>query len=167
MFQLAFRLPLVVLLTIPSAIIQAQAAPVTLTLIGQGGIQKTLSFTDLQALPQVDVVTVTKDSSRTTFRGPTLRSLMTLVGAPEGHALRGPNMLLAVVAEAGDGYRAAYMLAEIDEQFGARQAILALTQNGVALPAAEGPLRVVLPGEEHRARWIRQVVRFRLVPVVQ
>jgi hypothetical protein len=92
---------------------------------------------------------------------------MTLVGAPAGPALRGPSILLAVVAEAADGYRAAYMLAEIDEQFGARQAILALSQDGAPLPVADGPLRVVLAGENHRARWIRQAQRLRLIPVGQ
>jgi DMSO/TMAO reductase YedYZ molybdopterin-dependent catalytic subunit len=99
------------------------------------------------------------------FRGPTQRALMTLVGAPAGHALRGPSMLLAVLAEAADNYKVAYMLAEIDEQFGAKTAILALTQDGHALPARDGPLRIVVAGEEHHARWIRQVVRLRLVRV--
>jgi hypothetical protein len=161
-------LPLVLLFTTPAAgFVPAQAGSVALTLIGQSGVSKTLSVGDLQALPQIDIVTVNKDSSRTTFRGPTLRSLMTLVGAPRGHELRGPGLLLAVVAEAADGYRVGYMLAELDEQFGARQAIVALSQNGVALPATDGPMRVVMPGEEHRARWIRQVVRLRLVPLVQ
>ena len=168
MIRLPFRIALVVLLTGAGAVpLLGQAPPAILTVMGQNGAARTLSFTDLQALPQTDIVTVNKDSSRTTFRGPTLRSLMTLVGAPAGHALRGPSMLLAVVAEAADGYRVAYMLAEIDEQFGARQAIVALTQDGGPLPATEGPLRVVMAGEEHRARWIRQLQRLRLVPVVQ
>lgn len=90
---------------------------------------------------------------------------MTLIGAPTGHALRGPSMLLAVLAEASDGYRVAYMLADLDEQFGARTAILALTQDGHALSARDGPLRIIIAGEEHHARWARQVVRLRLVRV--
>jgi hypothetical protein len=160
LFALLFTTP-------AAAFLQAQTGSASLTLIGQSGVSKTLSVADLQALPQVDIVTVNKDSSRTTFRGPTIRSLMTLVGAPTGHAMRGPSMLLAVLAEAADGYRVAYMLAELDQQFGARPAIVALTQDRVALPATDGPLRVVIAGEEHRARWIRQVLRLRLVPVVQ
>ena len=74
-------------------------------------------------------------------------------------------MLLAVVAEASDGYRVGFMLAELDEQFGARAAILALTQDGHPLPARDGPLRVVVPGEQHHARWARQIIRLRLVRV--
>ena len=134
-----------------------------LTLVGDSGQTKALSLTDRAALPQFEVREVTRDSATIVFRGPTLRALMTLVGAPAGHALRGPNMALVVVAEASDGYKVAYALAELDEQFGARTAILALSQNGAKLPATEGPLRVIISGEQHHARWIRQVVRLQLV----
>lgn len=74
-------------------------------------------------------------------------------------------MLIAILAEASDGYRAAYMLAEVDEGFGNRNGILALTQDGEPLSPKDGPYRVVMPGEEHRARWIRMVQRLRLVRV--
>lgn len=150
-----------VCVTGPSAYPQ-EAGP-ALTLVGDSGQTKSLSLTDLAALPQSEVREVTRDSTTMVFRGPTLRALMRLVGAPAGHALRGPNMVLVVVAEASDGYKVAYALAELDEQFGARTAILALTQNGTKLPATEGPLRVIISGEQHHARWIRQVVRLRLV----
>jgi DMSO/TMAO reductase YedYZ molybdopterin-dependent catalytic subunit len=141
----------------------AQSPGPALTLVGDSGQTKSLSLTDLAALPQFEVREVTRDTSTIVFRGPTLRALMSLVGAPAGHALRGPNMVLVVVADASDGYRVAYALAELDEQFGARAAILALTQNGTNLPATDGPLRVIIPGEQHHARWIRQVIRLRLV----
>ena len=143
--------------------IDADAA--SLTLIGEDGTSKTLSAEELAALPQKDVSMTDRDSSRSTFRGVSLRALMTLAGAPTGHNLRGPNMLLAVIAEATDGYRIAFMLAELDEQFAGRDAILALIQDGKALPENEGPYRLVVPGETHRARWARQVNRLRLVRV--
>lgn len=69
-------------------------------------------------MSQIEVVVEESASSRTVFRGPSIRDLMTRQGAPSGQALRGRAMLLAVVAEASDGYRAGYMLSEIDEQFG-------------------------------------------------
>jgi DMSO/TMAO reductase YedYZ molybdopterin-dependent catalytic subunit len=117
-----------------------------LTLIGENGIQKTLTAEELAALPQQEVRIRERDSSTITFRGPTLRSLATL-------------------AEATDGYRIAFMLAELDEQFGAREAILALTQDGQALPERDGPYRIVVPAEMHRARWARQVNVLRLLRV--
>ena len=137
----------------------------SLELIGEKGTAKTLSPAELSALPQTDVTVTDKDGAKMVFRGPTLRSLVTLVGAPTGHDFRGPNMLIAIVAEASDGYKAAYMLAEVDEGFGNKNAILELTQDGNALPEKDGPFRVVMPGEEHRARWIRMVHRLRLVRV--
>ncbi len=143
----------------------AQGGSAALTLVGEGGTSKTFTMQELAALPQVDVAVPLEDNAKVVFRGPTIRSLMTLVGAPTGRALRGPAMLLGVLAEASDGYKVAYMLADVDEQFGARTAIVALTQDGRALPAGDGPLRVIIAGEEHHARWIRQVIRMRLVRV--
>jgi len=137
----------------------------SLELTGEQGTSKTITMAELSALPQSEVKVTEKDGATILFRGPTLRSLVSLVGAPSGHAFRGPNMLIAIMAEASDGYRAAYMLAEVDEGFGNKNAILALTQNGAALPEKDGPFRMVMPGEEHRARWIRMVRRVRLVRV--
>jgi hypothetical protein len=149
------------MLVAPFAPAQAQA----LELFGEKGVTRSLSAADLAALPQSEVTSTERDGAKVVFRGPTLRSLVTLVGAPTGHEFRGPNMLIAIMAEASDGYRAAYMLAEVDEGFGNKNAILAITQDGAALPAKDGPFRVVMPGEEHRARWIRMVQRLRLVRV--
>ena len=143
----------------------AAGASQSLELIGEQGTTRTLAKTELSALPQSEVKVAEKDGATIVFRGPTLRSLVTLAGAPTGHAFRGPNMLIAIVAEATDGYRAAYMLAEVDAGFGNKNAILALTQDGNALPEKDGPFRVIMPGEEHRARWIRMVQRIRLVRV--
>lgn len=143
----------------------APATAQTVDLIGEKGVTKTLSAAELAALPQGVVTSTERDGATVVFRGPTLRSLVTLVGAPTGHEFRGPNMLIAIMAEAADGYRAAYMLAEVDEGFGNKNALLAISQDGNPLPAKDGPYRMVLPGEEHRARWIRNVVRLRLVRV--
>jgi hypothetical protein len=88
---------------------------------------------------------------------------MSQVGAPAGGALRGPAMTLAILAEAADKYQVAYTPAEIDEQFGGRSVIVALAANGKPLSAQEGPLRIVVAGEEHPARWIRQLTSLTLV----
>lgn len=145
--------------------VRAQAGQATLVVVGEDGTSKTLAMSDLAALPQMEIIVQERDSTKIVFRGPTIRALMTLVGAPTGHALRGPSMLLAILADAADGYRAAFMLAELDEQFGARLAIVALSQDGHALSARDGPLRIVVAGEPHHARWMRQLTRLRLVRV--
>ena len=72
-------------------------------------------------------------------------------------------MLLVVVAEAADGYKAAYTLAELDEQFGGRDGIVALTENGRPRRETDGPFRLVVAGEMHRARWVRKVVSLQVI----
>ena len=134
----------------------------SLKLIGLDGATKTLGVAELTALPQVEV-SDSGASGKVLFRGPTVRSLVNLVGAPEGRALRGPNMMIVVIAEASDGYKVVYTLAELDEQFGGRTAIVAVTGNGQPLLPESGPLRVAMSGETtHRARWIRQLTTLRL-----
>lgn len=142
--------------------ISAQGAAARLQVIGLDGTSRTLTSADLAALPQAEYAD-SGASGHTRYRGPTLRSLLSLVGAPEGRNLRGASMTLIAIAEAPDGYKVAYSLGEIDPDFGANGAFVALTQNGQPLPAAEGPLRMVVPGEVHRARWIRQLSVLRLV----
>ncbi|MGQ0641756.1 MAG: molybdopterin-dependent oxidoreductase [Gemmatimonadaceae bacterium] len=152
-------------LGLSSAIAAAQPTPGTLTLIGLDGTTKSLGVGELQGLPQVEV-SDSGASGKVRFRGPTVRSLVSLVGAPEGRALRGPSMLIVVVAEASDGYKVAYTLSELDEQFGGRTAIVAVTADGQPLNAESGPLRLAMGGEgQHRARWIRQLKTLRLVRV--
>jgi len=136
----------------------------SLELVGADGTSRTLTPAELSDLAQTEV-TATEDGATHTFRGPTLRDLMTLVGAPAGRGLRGPAMTMALVAEASDGYVVGFMLSEVDPQFGNRTAIVALTQDGASLPEGDGPLRIVLPDDPFRARWVRQLARVRLVQV--
>ena len=143
----------------------AAAQAPSLKLIGLDGATKTVTVTELQAHHQVEVADSSAEAGRLIFRGPTVRSVVSLMGAPEGRALRGPSMMIVVVAEASDGYKVAYALAVLDEQFGARTAIVALTENGKPLAAQFGPLRIAMAGEAHRARWIRQLTTLRLVRV--
>jgi len=143
----------------------AQGAAATLELVREDGRTRLLTAAELAALPQVEVPSQARDSTPVTLRGPALRTLLDLAGAPAGHEIRGPRLMLAVVAEASDGYRVVFSLAELDPSFGNRTAILAMTQDGGPLPAAEGPYRLVLPGEGHFSRWVRQVVRLRVVKI--
>lgn len=168
--RLVFSLPAVLLFSIfASSGGRAQApspAPApTLTLIGEGGTSKVLTMADLAALPQFEVSHPETEGPPTTLKGPSVRSLMTLVGAPTGTMLRGPAMVLVVMAEADDGLKVAYTLTELDEQFGNRLAVVGLTQNGAPIPAEDGPLRIAVAGDQYRARWTRHVARLRLVRV--
>jgi DMSO/TMAO reductase YedYZ molybdopterin-dependent catalytic subunit len=64
---------------------------------------------------------------------------------------------MTVIVEATDGYRAVFSLAELDPELTDRIILLADTKDGQLLPAREGPLRIIVPGEKRQARWVRQV----------
>lgn len=155
----------VALAVLPGPVLLAQVPAIGLELVAEDGRPTRLSLEALRALPQVVLPATARDSSPITLAGPSARSLLDLVSAPAGHDLRGPRLMLGVVAEAADGYRVLFSLAELDPGFGAATAIVALSQDGQPLPAAEGPLRLVIAGDDHYSRWVRQLVRLRVVMV--
>jgi DMSO/TMAO reductase YedYZ molybdopterin-dependent catalytic subunit len=64
-------------------------------------------------------------------------------------------MSLCVVAEASDGYRTAFSLAELDPDFAAESVLVADTVDGKALGPDQGPLRLIVPGDKRQGRWVR------------
>jgi DMSO/TMAO reductase YedYZ molybdopterin-dependent catalytic subunit len=60
-----------------------------------------------------------------------------------------------VVLRARDGYTVAFSLAELSQDLGNRPVWIALDTDGKPLPANEGPVRLLVPGEgtAHRPRW--------------
>jgi len=146
----------------PAISLGAQPRPTSFELVAEDGTRKVLAAAELAALPQIEVPSTTRDGRPIVLRGPTLRTLLDLVAAPAGGELRGVRLNLVVTAEAYDGYRVTFSLAELDPAFGGKTAILALTQDGAPLPGADGPYRLALPGEEHFSRWVRQVARLRV-----
>jgi len=149
------------LLAVPSA--RAQQPGASLKVVSLDGQATTLRADRLRALPQLEIRAPGRGDTVDVFRGPGLRAILTLVGAPTGRDFRGANMTLVVVAESADGYKVVYSLAELDEQFGARPAIVAITRDGRPLPDQDGPLEIVIAGEQHHARWIRQLASLRLI----
>ncbi len=76
--------------------------------------------------------------------------------------LRGAALARYVVVTGADGYRALLALAELDSATAAPApggpVILADSVDGRPLPPAEGPYRLVVPGDRRPARSVRQVV---------
>jgi len=62
-----------------------------------------------------------------------------------------------VIAEATDGYRVVFSLAELDPQFGNTAVLVANEIDGHPLPEHDGPLRLVVPGDKRQARWVRML----------
>jgi DMSO/TMAO reductase YedYZ molybdopterin-dependent catalytic subunit len=113
-------------------------------------------------LPRATVKATEHGGTEATFEGVPARELLKLVNAPAGRELRGAQLTLYVVAEAADGYRVVYALAELDAAFTDGVILVADRRNGEALGEEDGPLRIVVPWERRQARWARQLIALRV-----
>ena len=91
------------------------------------------------------------------YEGVALEDLLRKAGVPLGERLRGALMASYVIAEAGDGYRVAFSLAELDSGFLDSEIIVADTMDGAPLGPKVGPFRLVAPHEKRPARWVRML----------
>ena len=139
----------------------ASAAPVSLTLVGLDGRTRSVGTADLAKLARHDT-TVSAHNVTGRYSGVALTDLLALVNAPLADSLRGRSLATYVLAEASDGYRALFSIAELDSRFTDRLVILADKKDGQPLPPAEGPYRLIVPGEKRPARWARQATRISL-----
>lgn len=121
-----------------------------------------LDTATLAGLPAARV-TFTAHGKTQACEGVWLADLAAAAGLPAGEALRGPALTTLILAEAADGYRVAFTLAEIDRKLGNRPVLLASRCDGKALADGDGPLRLVVPGEARAARSVRQLQRLRVI----
>lgn len=121
-----------------------------------------LDAATLARLPAA-TATLTAHGQSQTCTGVWLTDLAAAAGLPAGEALRGPALTTLIVAEAADGYRAVFSLAELDAKLGNRSVLVANACDGQPLAAADGPLRLVVPGEARAARSVRQLRALRVV----
>jgi len=135
----------------------ARNGAVLLTVKGAVKQELQLTAANLQELPRVHVTAKDHDSAMQEYEGVTLQALLAKAGVPASGDLRGKNMTLAVVAEAGDGYRVVFSLAEMDGDFAGETVAVVDTVNGKALGAEQGPLRLVVPGDKRQGRWVRML----------
>jgi hypothetical protein len=67
-----------------------------------------------------------------------------------------------VMAEAADGYRVVFSLAEMDPGIGSAEVLVADTLDGKPLAEGQGPFRLVVPGDRRAARWLRALKSIRV-----
>ena len=118
-----------------------------------------LSPAVLATKPQTELAVsylTSKGEYHGTFRGVLLWTLLVdggLVGAPDPHgALR-----RSVVVTGKDGYAVVFGMGEIAPELGAKPILLATALDGRSLPA-DGNMRLVVAGDKHGARSVRDVV---------
>jgi DMSO/TMAO reductase YedYZ molybdopterin-dependent catalytic subunit len=141
----------------------AQAAPATATVAelrigGEVSTPLVLTAADLKKMPRKTLSVVNAHDNKTeTYEGVLLEELLKKAGVAQGEKLRGPLMATYVVAEAEDGYRVVFSLAELDSGILESDIIVADTMNGESLAPKQGPFRLVAPHEKRPARWVRML----------
>ena len=142
------------------AVAPASAQPAAqVALRGPNGQQATVTAADLAVAPR-STATMTIHGQTHVYEGVALSSLLAArVGAPQGADVRGPAMADVVIVDAQDGYRVVMGLPELDPGFTNDLVILADRVDGAALPADEGPFRLIVTGDLRAARSVRQVTR--------
>lgn len=108
----------------------------------------------------LDPVLVAAESEGTVhvYRAVPLHCFLEQAGIPFGEALRGPAFTATVLVEGRDGSRVVFALAALDEAFGG-EVYLADQMDGALLSPADGPYRIIVPGDARPARWVRQASR--------
>ena len=137
---------------------QATATVAELRIGGEVSIPLVLSVADLKKMPRKTLSVVNPHDNKTeTYEGVLLEELLKRAGVAQGEKLRGALMATYVTAEAEDGYRVVFSLAELDSGILDSDVIVADTMNGESLAPKQGPFRLVAPHEKRPARWVRML----------
>jgi DMSO/TMAO reductase YedYZ molybdopterin-dependent catalytic subunit len=150
---LAQRLP-----SAPKTSAQSTAAPAELRIGGAVSAPLVLTVADLKKMPRKTLSVVNPhDKKKETYEGVLLEELLHRAGVPQGEQLRGRAMATYAIAEAEDGYRVVFSLAELDSGILESEIIVADTMDGAPLIEKQGPFRLVAPHEKRPARWVRML----------
>ena len=136
----------------------AQAPPaVAIHVTGEVPRHLDLSAADLAAFQRQTIRVTDDQGSSVEYGGVPVAEILEKAGAPLGKELKGANLGLGVIARASDGYRVLFSLTEFDAAFSDRIILLADRRDGKPLDGREGPLRLVVSGDQRHARWVRGV----------
>ena len=117
-----------------------------------------LSAADLRKMPRKTLKVVNPHEKKSeVYEGVALEELLRRAGAVQGERLRGPALAMYVLAEACDGYRVVFSLAELDSAIVDSDIIVADTVDGGPLGPKQGPFRIVAPHDKRPARWVRML----------
>ncbi|WDF66823.1 molybdopterin-dependent oxidoreductase [Sphingobacterium oryzagri] len=133
-----------------------------LTVNGEVNKPLSLSLDDLRKMPLEEIQWTDRDQQQKINKGVSVSAILALAGAPTGSSLRGENIRKFLLVSCADGYEVVFSLAELDDSFSDKKAILAFEENGRELPLAKGPLRLVIPGEKKPARSCFQVTQLHI-----
>jgi len=146
-------------LLVPMALFVATsslAGQASLRVVGPTGEATSYDLVALQRLPSDTIRVTPHHGDPTVYRAVRVAELLRRAGVPID-SLRGRPLAWTVLAEAADGYRVAFSVAELAPGVGGTEAWLAFEEAGGPLPASVGPFRLVVPTDGRQSRWVRQV----------
>jgi len=131
--------------------------------IKAAGKSVTFDVAALQALANGAPVSLSDGSD--TYTGVLLWTLLNgnSVGINNAYSSRknAINTMYAMIT-GSDGYRAMVSLGEINPSFGNKQVLVAYQKNGNAMPASEGNVRLIVPGDVKGGRKISNVIEIKV-----
>jgi len=115
----------------------------------------------LAALPHVTVDVYNEPAkAKQTYSGVPLIALLTPLGVPDKP--HGKDFRLYLIAEGSDGYQVVYSVAEVTPDVHDANILVADSMNGKPI-VDSGPLQLVVTGDKHPARWVRNLVAIRVM----
>jgi hypothetical protein len=148
---------LILMLALLCCAVSHAAEPVAVYVALPDGQRVVLSPALLAHVPR-QTVSATAHGKTASYAGYDLRAVLAAAGVTPIEAIRGKRLGNYVVVTATDGYRVVFGLGELDPTLGNRLVLLADREDGSPLPPADGPWRLVVPGDQRPARWEHQVV---------
>lgn len=112
---------------------------------------------DLLKMKHTEVAQKDKEGKMHNYTGVYIPDILDLAGATMGKQLHGENLAKYMMVKCADGYEVLFSLAELDSSFTDRKIVLAYESDGKPLTSAQGPFRLVVPGEKKPARSCMQV----------
>lgn len=164
-FWIAAPLAFVIYVFAGVAPLLAQTADVKLTIGGDVPKPLVLSDADLAAFGEQTVNVTDEKGNPARYSGVPVAAILAKAGAPLGKDLHGANMAIGVIAKAPDGYMVLFPITDFDPAFSDRTVLLVDRRDGKPLDAREGPLRLVVPGDQRHARWVRGITSLDVVKV--
>jgi hypothetical protein len=145
---------------------KAATPSTTLTITGLDGTSKTISATEMMAMPQTTVtVTNGHTGKQETYGGVAVKDLLALVAPPKIVPVAGADATMktkasprmtVIVARGTDGFRVAITLCDTDPGCRSGQAIVADTLDGQPL-TTEGAFKLILSADKMPGRWVRNL----------
>jgi len=137
---------------------QTTVASAQLEIKGAVTTPLTLTVADLRKMPRKTLTVVNPHTQKKeSYEGVLLEELLRRAGATMGDQLRGRAMASCVIAEAEDGYRVVFSLAELDSGILDSEIIVADQMDDAPMGSNVGTFRIVAPHEKRPARWIRML----------